>query len=547
MPGTIGAPSELGQLLPAPRSDAAAVTLGTTTYLVGGYTGSAPTPQVLATTDGRSFQDVADLAVPVRYPAVAAEGRNIYLFGGQAVSGSAQDSDVIQRVDLARHRTTVVGHLPVRLSGAAAFTLDGHIYLAGGATPTTPANSPGEGTTQLDGWASEATQATASENPLGQVWAFNPATDRVTSAGHLQVPVAHAGIAVSGGQAWIVGGESGTQTLGTVQMLRPNSAFGFAGQSGAGSPYFGYQLLVADRGNNRLLLMDPSMNITWTYPSSTSPPDPLGFYFPDDAFFVRRGTAIISNQEENETIVEIGYPSGKIVWSYGHPKVTGTAAGYLHEPDDAYLLQNGQVTVADAQNCRVLVLNPGGTVASQIGTDGNCTHDPPVSMGSPNGDTPLWDGNLLISEINGSWVSEYTVTGKLVWTVHLPISYPSDPQQLGAGPGGNTDHYMIADYASPGRVLQFNREGQILSTYRVTAGPGALDHPSLAEELPSGVYMINDDYNERMVAIDPSTGALVWQYGITKQSGTTTGMLNRPDGFDLIGPGGTTPTHPQTG
>jgi hypothetical protein len=35
-----------------------------------------------------------------------------------------------------------------------------------------------------------------------------------------------------------------------------------------------------------------------------------------------------------------------------------------------------------------------------------------------------------------------------------------------------------------------------------------LDHPSLAELLPSGVFMVNDDYNNRMVAIDPATGAL---------------------------------------
>ncbi|MGH9105178.1 MAG: hypothetical protein ACRDZX_04960, partial [Acidimicrobiales bacterium] len=185
--------------------------------------------------------------------------------------------------------------------------------------------------------------------------------------------------------------------------------------------------------------------------------------------------------------------------------------------------------------------------ASQIVTDGACFHHPPTSMGSPNGDTPLWDGNLLVSEINGSWVTEYTTSGKLVWTVHLPISYPSDPQQLDAGPGRNTDRYMIADYASPGEVLQFNREGQVLSIYQITAGPGELDHPSLAEMLPSGVYMINDDYNDRMVAIDPSDGALVWQYGVTKRPGTSTGMLNQPDGFDVLGPRGTTPTHPQTG
>ena len=215
---------------------------------------------------------------------------------------------------------------------------------------------------------------------------------------------------------------------------------------------------------------------------------------------------------------------------------------YLHEPDDAYLLKNGQVTVADAVNCRVLVINENHTVARQIGTDGECFHNPPASMSSPNGDTPLPDGNLLISEINGSWVSEYTPAGKLVWTVHLSVvGYPSDPQQVGS------DTYLLADYSSPGQVVEFDRHGKILYRYDQASGPGRLNQPSLAELLPSGVIMANDDHNDRMVAIDPSTGALVWQYGITGKPGTGPGQLNIPDGFDLLLPDGSTPTHPATG
>jgi hypothetical protein len=57
-----------------------------------------------------------------------------------------------------------------------------------------------------------------------------------------------------------------------------------------------------------------------------------------------------------------------------------------------------------------------------------------------------------------------------------------------------------------------------------------LDHPSLAELLPSGVFMANDDYNNRMVAIDPAAGALVWQYGVTGKPGTAPGRLRIPDG-----------------
>jgi hypothetical protein len=535
--------------LPEPRSDATAVTVGSTSYIVGGFNGTQPTSAVLATTDGRTFSTVASLTVPVRYPAVAAAGRYIYVFGGQSVGPGTSSAPVadIQRIDPASHHTSVVGQLPYPLEAAAAVNLGGNIYLAGGEGPASAGTTPGMGTTQLDGWATAGGAPAPGLSAAGDIWSFNPASAAVAPAGRLQVPTSHAGVAVDGNTAWLVGGENGATMLGTVQMIKPNPTFGTAGAPGAGSPYFGYKLLVADRGNNRLLLMDAAMNIIWTYPNPTTPANPVGFYFPDDAFFAKHGSVIISNQEENETIVQIAYPSGQITWSYGHPKVTGTAPGYLHEPDDAYLLANGQITVADAQNCRVLVINDNGTVASQVGTNGTCLHNPPQSMGSPNGDTPLWDGNLLVSEINGSWVSEYTPSGQLVWTVHLPIAYPSDPQQLGASATNNSDRYLIADYATPGEILQFDRQGEVLSTYDVTSGPGRLDHPSLVEELANGIYLVNDDYNHRMVAIDATSGALVWQYGITGQAGTGTGHLNTPDGFDLLGPGGTTPTHPQTG
>ena len=522
--------------LPAPRSDAAAVTIGGTAYVVGGYDGSKPDASVLATTDGRTFTTVAALPVPVRYPAVAALDGMIYAFGGQAITGPDAGAavNVIQAVDPARHTAAVIGRLPEPLAGAAAVTLDGEVFVAGGDSPA--ARRPARASARPSCPASPG-------RPVPPCRRSGPSTPPpggcCRPGSRCRYPMPR--LTVTGFTAWIVGGESGGTVVSAVQMLRPDRAFGTAGAPGAGSPYFGARLLIADRGNNRLLLMDAAMHVVWRYPSPGLPRDPLRFYFPDDAFFTDHGTAIISNQEQNETIIKLAYPSGKIIWSFGHPGHSGTAPGYLNEPDDAYLLKDGQVTVADAQNCRVLVINANRTVAHQIGTDGVCVHHPPASMGSPNGDTPLADGNLLVSEINGSWVSEYTPAGKLVWTVQLPISYPSDPQQLGP------DRYLIADYASPGQILEFNREGTILYRYRAASGPGMLNHPSLTELLPSGVFMANDDYNDRMVAIDPATGALVWQYGITGKPGTAPGELNTPDGFDLLLPDGSTPTHPVTG
>ena len=73
-----------------------------------------------------------------------------------------------------------------------------------------------------------------------------------------------------------------------------------------------------------------------------------------------------------------------------------------------------------------------------------------------------------------------------------------------------------------------------------------LDHPSLAERLPNGLICVNDDYRHRVVIIDPVSKAIVWQYGENDVAGTGPSQLNIPDGFDLLAPDGSTPTHPDT-
>jgi hypothetical protein len=512
-------PSVVGQL-PQPRSDSEAVTIGASAYIVGGYDGTNADAEVLATPDGHRFTVAAKLPVPVRYPAVASYGGAIYAFGGEAVGGaqSGQAVDLIQRVDPARSSAAVVGHMAQPVVGAVAAVLGGHIYVAGGAASTSQASPP-----------------------LNAVWAYDAVHHKMLNAGTLPLPTSYAAATVVGPRAWIVGGESAGQPLRSVEMMVPNTGFGTAGKTGAGSPYYGGRLLVADRGNDRLLLIDTQNKIVWSYPSVYAAPPPGGFYFPDDAFFTKNGTQIISNQEENQTIVMIGFPSGQLLWSYGHPRRPGSASGYLHTPDDAYLLKNGQIAVADADNCRVVVVNQDGSVASQIGTTGSCVHNPPTSLGSPNGDTPLADGNFLISEINGSWVSEYTPQGKLVWTLKLPVGYPSDPQQLGP------DLYLVSDYSHPGGFIEFTREGQVTYRYQPPTGLGEMNKPSLTEVLPSGVFLSNDDYRDRMIAVDPATQALVWQYGVTDTSGTSPGYLNTPDGFDLLMDNGAMPLHPYAG
>jgi hypothetical protein len=546
-PATVATVQSLGPgahgqgMLPEPRSDSASVEFRSsvlardvpTAFVVGGYTGTRYLPEVLATRDGRHFVDIARLPVPVRYPAVAATGGLIYVFGGEVPSAGSgvATTDDIQVVDPATHQASVVGHLPGGRYGAAAFVIGHAVYVAGGQT------AAGVTLTAID--------------------AFVPRNHAVLPAGLLpQAEAFGAYTTIGTGSAsvgYIVGGEVARQsgpdeagqasgTLSTVISLRLSRWGGLAGSASSGSPFRG-TLLVADRGNDWLLALDPARHVLWRYPSATMPPPRGGFYFPDDAFFIHHGTGIISNQENNDTIVEIGYPSGKVLWQYGHPGVPGSAPGYLDQPDDAYLLKSGVVTVADASNNRILFISPSGRILHQIG-NGTDAHQPGVSLAYPNGDTPLANGDVLVSEINGSWVDEYTPSGRLVWSVQMPsVNYPSDPQQLGP------DLFLMTDYDPPaeGRVLEFTKTGRVLWRYDAKSGEAALRRPSLAERLPNGLIMVNDDYNDRMVVIDPAINSIVWQYGLTGVSGKAPGLLSIPDGFDLLTPGGITPTHPQTG
>ena len=291
------------------------------------------------------------------------------------------------------------------------------------------------------------------------------------------------------------------------------------------APIPGY-LLIADRGNNRMLLVDGAHRILWRYPSGSSSAMP--FHFDDDTFFGPRHDRIISNQEDQNTIQVISFPGRRVLWRYGHVDVKGGAPGYLNTPDDAYLLRSGLISVADAYNCRVVWISRSHEIVRQIGTTGACRHDPPHYLGSVNGATPLPDGGVLVSEITGSWIDDISRDGRLRWAFRAPVSYPSDPQLLGP------NRILLADYARPGAAIITTRTGRVLWKYAPSSGPGELDHPSLAMPLAPGLIAINDDYRDRVVVVSIREHRIVWQYGRTDRPGTAPGYLNTPDGMDLL-------------
>jgi outer membrane protein assembly factor BamB len=205
------------------------------------------------------------------------------------------------------------------------------------------------------------------------------------------------------------------------------------------------------------------------------------------------------------------------------------------------LLPGGDLLLADIVNCRILALSPGPwNVIRQFGTTSSCYHDPPVAFGSPNGVFPMTDGNFLVTEINGDWVDEMSLQGHVSWSAHPPgIAYPSDANEI------SPDRYLVSDYSSPGQVVIFDSTGRLLWRF-APAGANALNHPSLALPLPNGDILVNDDYNDRVIVVDPRTNQIVWQYGHTGVAGSAPGYLSNPDGVDLAPPYSLLMTHAAT-
>lgn len=285
-----------------------------------------------------------------------------------------------------------------------------------------------------------------------------------------------------------------------------------------------YNILIADRGNNRVIEVTPQKKIVWHY-------DFKGLALgtgADDAFFADQGRTVMMSLENYHLIEQVDYATRKIEWRYGTPGRAGAHDNQLNTPDDAYKRATGNVIVSDIKNCRIMELSPKGTIIHQYGNTGRCGTGPGL-LSSPNGDTPLANGHILISEIGPHDIVELDQNWKFFARYPLPISYPSDPQPMKNG------DILVANYRNPGALIELNpKTSKVVWKFAYTTGTRRLNKPSLAIEMPNGIILTNDDLNHRVIAIDKTTNRIVWQYGVTHKPGNAPGQLNIPDGLDII-------------
>lgn len=269
----------------------------------------------------------------------------------------------------------------------------------------------------------------------------------------------------------------------------------------AGVPFTGRLLIAENSGSGRIIEIDASGRVTWAFPATGSR-SALGPW--DDAFYTPDLRTIIANSEFGQTVIAVDIASRTVRWAAGTPNQVGAGPGRFNYPDDAVPAPDGTIHVADIRNCRIVQLSASGHYLGVMG-NGACYHAPPTSFGSPNGAFPTSNGNLVVTEINGSWVDLLSRTGSLIWATQAPVSYPSDAL---AYPDGTV---LLTDYSWPGKVIRMTSTGRVVWSY-APAGAQTLNRPSIAIPISSNRVAICDDYNNRVFIVDPTTNSVVAVY-----------------------------------
>ena len=147
----------------------------------------------------------------------------------------------------------------------------------------------------------------------------------------------------------------------TMPPSDPPVAFLLPGEAAAlpdlppGIPFEGHLLIAENSSHSRIVEIDPSGQVTWTFATTAAQmPHPLGP--PDDTFYTADGSAILLSSESGQGVLAIARGTGAVLWQLGSYYRRGDTANLFNSPDDAVPAPDGTVWVADIRNCRLVHL-----------------------------------------------------------------------------------------------------------------------------------------------------------------------------------------------
>jgi DNA-binding beta-propeller fold protein YncE len=272
-----------------------------------------------------------------------------------------------------------------------------------------------------------------------------------------------------------------------------------------------------------VLIIDPNGRSMWQFPRAGDLAAGQTFKAPEAAWFTPDGKQVVAASEDSAIIYVIDIATHKLVYTYGTTDAPGSGPNQVNAPDGVLMLPSHDLLVPDAANCRIIEIPAGGhAISQQLGQTGTCVHNPPQTFANPSGLFPMSNGDYVLTEGIGNWVSEINLSGKVSWSVQVPgVSSIYESSEIGP------DRFATVDHTLPGQVLTFDHTGRVYWRYAPT-GDQTLNKPSMVTALPNGDFLVSDKLNNRLIVVDPRTNAVVWQYGHSQVPGSTPGFLNKP-------------------
>jgi len=231
-----------------------------------------------------------------------------------------------------------------------------------------------------------------------------------------------------------------------------------------------------------ILEVNAAGEVVWSYAGQLA--------FPHSAERLPGGDTLISDTS-NDRVFRVD-AAGEIVWSsdkWGGGSGTLSDGSHLHYPNDAELLENGNLLITDRNNDRVIEVDQAGGIV--------WSYD---QLTRPHNGDRLPNGNTTIANSEENLVIEVNPAGEIIWSFggDEALDWPRDADRLA---NGNT---LVTD-SRHGRVLEVDPGGQVVWSFT------GLAIPYEADRLPNGNTLIADNSHRRVIEVDPA-GEIVWSF-----------------------------------
>jgi hypothetical protein len=286
-------------------------------------------------------------------------------------------------------------------------------------------------------------------------------------------------------------------------------------------------ILIADQFNNRVIECDTNGNILWQFglgPNDFSANSIIGCNdaqrVGDLTLMAGTGTpaGVITNAPNGaaDNRVMLVDPSMNIVWQYGKFGKTGAGHNQLNTPVQCTFLPNMDVLITDQGNNRIIEVNMSKNIVWQFPGPNKSAN---AQLNSPNSAELLENGHILISDENNNRAIEVTRDHQIVatFTDQGMVSIVAFSSRL---PNGDT---LITDSGNA-RIVEVDSNDHQVWQYQIDTNSPSVQFPlpTRAVRLKNGDTLISDQFNNRVIRVNPGK-TIVADYGLPLNGGGSIG------------------------